>query len=221
MLYSRHLRMLTFYLFFVFLFFFAFSQTKYLVEILCLSELTTNVEFWAKPLNCPIAQCLCVLNKGVDLMTLNVTSSSLVYTLMTESFLIDADKLECSQERLKIQEWAILNLLILIVFNSNLKSLIISLFAVSRPSIFFQKIHIWMYSTSHWMICPNHICICESWYELDESWYQYENCCQSSLERPRWQFSWTCSLEGYHKANLEGDYSEIFLWAVNNDMETY
>lgn len=29
-------------------------------------------------------------------MTLNVTSSSSVYTLMTESFLIDAEKLECS-----------------------------------------------------------------------------------------------------------------------------
>lgn len=78
------------------MFFFAFSQTRYIVEILYLSELTTNVEFWAKPLNCPIAQFLCVLNKGVDLMTLNVTSSSSVYTLMTEGFLIDADKLECS-----------------------------------------------------------------------------------------------------------------------------
>lgn len=92
MLHSKHLRMLTFYLFFFFLFFFAFSQTRYIVEILYLSELTTNVEFWAKPLNCPIAQ---LLNKGVDLLTLNVTSSSSVYTLMTESFLIDADKLEC------------------------------------------------------------------------------------------------------------------------------
>lgn len=140
MLHSKHLRMLTFYLFFFFfLFFFALSQTWYLVEILYLSELTSNIEFWAKPLNCPIAQFLCVLNKGVDIMTLNVTSSSSVYTLMTESFLIDADKLECSQERPKIQEWAILNLLILLVFNRNLKSLITSLCAVSRPSIFSRK----------------------------------------------------------------------------------
>lgn len=160
------------------MFFFAFSQTWYLVEILYLSELTANIEFWAKPLNCPIAQFLCVLNKGVDIMTLNVTSSSSVYTSTTESFLIDADKLECSQERPKIQEWAILNLLILLVFNSNLKSLITSLCAVS-------SLYLWVLIRTLMLI-------------------SIRICCQISLERPRWQFSWPCSLESYHKANLEG-----------------